>query len=97
MPSQYILKMRARKSSHNLEHSVTDLIAICLVIADICAAVFYIIYIVRPRHVHLKAIFGRFASIDFEAHGEEPVKHETIQEDPPEHLNGPLRLADSRT
>jgi hypothetical protein len=38
-------------------------------LAVICAfvAVLYIAHLVKPTHVRFRAMFGRFASIDFEA------------------------------
>lgn len=43
----------------------------CIVIIGTWAIVLYVIHMVRPRRVRLKAMLGRIISIDFEADGGE--------------------------
>jgi hypothetical protein len=61
--------MRDRTSG--LERSVASLAITCIVIFGAWGTALYVIHVVKPRHVRIKAMLGGIASIDFEANGGE--------------------------
>jgi hypothetical protein len=62
--------------SASVGDSVVTVSVICVVVIGVLAMITYTVHMVKPRHVRFRAMLGRLASVDFEAHRDEAVTHD---------------------